>query len=52
MTSTQTAPVSCRVFHSGPRPSAITMPVLAPGGEAGEDSIGDGDGTRTRETSL
>jgi hypothetical protein len=52
ITSTQTAPVSYRVFHGGPRPSAITMPVLAPGGEAGEGSIGDGDGTRTKETSL
>ena len=50
ITSTQTAPVSYRVFHGGPRPSAITMPVLAPGGEAGEGD--DGDGTRTRETSL
>lgn len=52
ITGTQTAPVSYRVFHGGPRPSAITMPVLAPGGEAGEGSIGDGDGTRTKETSL
>jgi predicted acyl esterase len=52
ITSTQTAPVSYRVFHGGPRPSAITMPVLAPGGEASEDSIGDTGGTRTRETSL
>jgi hypothetical protein len=52
ITGTQTAPVSYRVFHGGPRPSAITMPVLAPGGEASEDSIGDTGGTRTRETSL
>ena len=51
ITGAQTAPVSYRVFHSGPRPSAIMMPVLPPG-EAGEGSIGDGDGTRTRETSL
>jgi hypothetical protein len=28
-TSTQTAPVSYRVFHSGLRASALTMPVLA-----------------------
>jgi DNA-binding transcriptional MerR regulator len=35
-TSTQTAPVGYRVFHSSLRPSAITMPVLAPGGGADE----------------
>ena len=46
------APVSYRVFHSGPRPSAITMPVLAPAREVGEGSIRDGDGTQARETSL
>ena len=51
ITGTQTAPVSYRVFHSGPRPSAITMPVLAPAREAGEGSIPDGDGTQARETS-
>jgi uncharacterized protein len=47
---TQTAPVSYRVFHGGPRPSAITMPVLAPAGEAGQSSIGDGEGAQARET--
>jgi predicted acyl esterase len=52
ITSTRSVPVGYRVFHSGARPSAITMPVLAPGGEAREGSIGDGDGNRTRETSL
>ncbi len=41
ITSTQTAPISYRVFHGGPRPSAITMPVLAPGGGTG-DSPGTG----------
>ena len=51
ITSTQTAPVSYRVFHSGPRPSAITMPVLAPGGGAGEGGTGGGDGPR-KESSL
>jgi uncharacterized protein len=50
ITGTQTAPVSYHVFHSGPRASAITMPVLAPGGESGQGS--DGDGTGTRERSL
>ena len=51
ITGTQTAPVSYRVFHSGLRPSAITMPVLAPAREVGEGSIPDGDGTQARETS-
>jgi len=52
ITSTQTAPVGYRVFHGGLRPSAITMPVLAPARAADQGSIGDGGGTQARETSL